>query len=44
MLVQKRKEQAKAYDQQEKRLREMKMSGKSAKVAVSIHVQYNVTI
>lgn len=33
MLVQKRKEQAKAYEKQEKMLREMKSSGKSAKQA-----------
>lgn len=33
MLKQKRKEQAKAYEKQEKMLREMKMSGKSTKVA-----------
>ncbi|XP_033732268.1 ATP-binding cassette sub-family F member 1-like [Pecten maximus] len=33
MLVQKRKEQAKAYEKQEKMLREMKSSGKSSKQA-----------
>ncbi|KAL5011674.1 hypothetical protein ScPMuIL_010225 [Solemya velum] len=33
MLVQKRKEQEKAYEKQEKRLRELKASGKSSKVA-----------
>lgn len=34
MLVQKRKEQQKEYDKQEKRLKELKASGKSAKAAV----------
>ena len=35
MLKQKRKEQTKDYDKQEKRLKEMKSSGKSTKQAVS---------
>lgn len=35
MLVQKRKEQQKAFEKQEKRLKEMKASGKSTKQAVS---------
>lgn len=36
MYVQKRKELIKDYEKQEKRLKEMKASGKSTKVAVSI--------
>ena len=35
MFKQKRKEQIKDYEKQEKRLREMKASGKSSKDAVS---------
>lgn len=38
MLIQKRKEQQKDYDKQEKRIKELKSSGKSSKTAVSIPV------
>jgi ATP-binding cassette subfamily F protein 1 len=37
MLVQKRKEQMKAFEKQEKRLKELKASGKSTKQAVSVN-------
>lgn len=37
MLTQKRKEQLKDYEKQEKRLKEMKSSGKSTKAAVNVH-------
>ena len=43
MLVQKRKEQLKAYEKQEKMLREMKQSGKSTKQAVCI-IKYSLQI
>ena len=35
MLVQKRKEQLKEFEKQEKRIKDMKQSGKSSKAAVS---------
>lgn len=38
MFKQKRKEQLKDYEKQEKRLREMKASGKSSRDAVSLSV------
>ena len=40
MLVQKRKEQLKAYEKQEKQIREDKASGKSKKAAVSLSYMY----
>lgn len=36
MLVQKRREQLKAYEKQEKRIKEMKSSGATKKQAVSV--------
>ena len=41
MLVQKRKEQLKEYEKQEKRIKEMKASGKSSKQAVYIFLLKN---
>jgi ATP-binding cassette, subfamily F, member 1 len=37
MLIQKRKEQLKEYEKQEKKLKELKASGKSTKQAVKYH-------
>lgn len=42
MYVQKRKELVKEYEKQEKRLKDMKASGKSTKVAVSTLFHFSV--
>jgi len=44
MLVQKRKEQLKAYDKQEKQLKEDKASGKSKKQAVCTLIYTNTSL